>query len=98
MQARVTRITASVGSWIVGSGTFSIRTSPAACMTVPRITRSPPLRRALAILLVGHVRAPADGAAALICLLDRDVSHEPRRGGSMPVVLAWLEEDAIAGS
>jgi hypothetical protein len=47
-------------------------------------------------VLVGYVRAPADGAAALIFLLDRDVSHEPRRGGSMPVILAWLEEDAIA--
>jgi hypothetical protein len=34
MQARVTRTTASVGSTIFASGTFSVRTSPAAYMTV----------------------------------------------------------------
>jgi hypothetical protein len=39
MQARVTRMMASVGSSILGSGTFSIRTSPAPYMTVARICR-----------------------------------------------------------
>src|SRR5437773_7021021 len=38
-QARVTRMRASVGSMICGSGTFSIRTSPALYMTVAFIIR-----------------------------------------------------------
>ena len=41
MQARVTRITASVGSTMAASGTFSIRTSWALYMTVARIGLSP---------------------------------------------------------
>src|SRR6266851_4832073 len=41
MQARVTRTTASVGSLIAGSGTFSIRTSPAPYMTVARMSVPP---------------------------------------------------------
>ena len=41
MQARVTRITASVGWTETGVGDVSIRTSPALCMTVARIGLSP---------------------------------------------------------
>jgi hypothetical protein len=37
MQARVTRTMASVGSTMEGSGTSSMRTSPAANMTVARM-------------------------------------------------------------
>src|SRR5918995_3569968 len=40
MLARTTRMIASVGSSILGSGTFSIRTSPAAYMTVARMSAS----------------------------------------------------------
>jgi hypothetical protein len=38
MQARTTRMIASVGSSIVGSGTSSMRTSPARYMTAARIS------------------------------------------------------------
>jgi hypothetical protein len=45
MQARVTRTTASVGSTIAASGTSSMRTSPAAYMTVALMaSREPPVR------------------------------------------------------
>src|SRR5436190_14861146 len=40
---------------------------------------------------------PADDLAGVVCLLDRDMRHQPRRCGTVPVVLARLEEDAIAG-
>src|SRR4051812_48481195 len=48
------------------------------------------------VLLVGHVLAPGHEATALVRLLDRDVCHEPRRRGTVPVLLARLEEDAVA--
>ena len=41
--------------------------------------------------------APSDGAAGLIVLLHGDVDHEAAPGGAVPVVLAGLEEDAVAG-
>src|SRR6266571_5063509 len=43
MQARVTRTMASVGASMDGSGTFSIRTSPASYISVARILRKPPV-------------------------------------------------------
>src|SRR3954453_7076906 len=42
--------------------------------------------------------APVDGASALVSESDCDVRHEARRRGAVPVVLAGLEEDAVAGS
>src|SRR5207247_129627 len=51
----------------------------------------------LRVLLIRYMRAPAHGAAALVRPLDRDVGHEPRRRGAVPVVLARFEEDAVAG-
>jgi hypothetical protein len=45
MQALVTRTTASVASMMVASGTFSMRTSPAAYITVARISSRPPALR-----------------------------------------------------
>src|SRR4051794_23031712 len=42
--------------------------------------------------------APADRAAALVGLLHRDVGHEAIRGGAVPVILAGLEVDAVAGA
>ena len=59
--ARVTRTTASVGWTISGSGTFSTRTSPAACMTVARISGR--------VLLVADVIAPRRGVAFFVDLL-----------------------------
>src|SRR3954468_21780231 len=51
-----------------------------------------------AVLLVGDVLAPGDGAAALVVLLHGDVGHEAVRRGAVPVVLAGLEEHAVAGA
>src|SRR3954449_400980 len=50
-----------------------------------------------AVLLVADVLAPGDGAARLVVLLHGDVGHEAVGGGAVPVVLAGLEEDAVAG-
>jgi hypothetical protein len=54
--------------------------------------------RGLPVLLVAHVIAPGDRAAGLVVLLHGDVEHEAVGRGAMPVVLARLEEDAIAGA
>jgi hypothetical protein len=43
-------------------------------------------------------RPPGDGGAGVAVLLHGDVGHEPVRGGSVPVVLAGLEEDSVAGA
>src|SRR3954454_3382687 len=56
------------------------------------------LGRRGAVLLVGDVLAPVDGAAGLVVLLHGDVEHEAVRGGAVPVVLTGLEEDAVAGA
>src|SRR5919202_3334366 len=48
------------------------------------------------VLLVGDVLAPGDGAALLVDFLHRYVGHEAVRGGTVPVVLAGLEEHAVA--
>src|SRR4051812_24370286 len=50
------------------------------------------------VLLVGDVLAPGDRAAGLVVLLHGEVSHEAVRGGAVPVVLARLEENAVAGA
>src|SRR3954451_8408510 len=55
-------------------------------------------RRRLRVLLVADVLAPGDGAATLVRLLNGDVRHQPRGRGAVPVVLARLEEDAVAGA
>jgi hypothetical protein len=49
-------------------------------------------------VLVGDVLAPRDGSAALVVLLHGDVGHEAVSGGAVPVVLAGLEEHAVAGA
>ena len=40
--------------------------------------------------------APGDGAALLIDLMHREVGHEAIGGRSVPVLLAGLEEHAVA--
>src|SRR3954465_10376738 len=50
------------------------------------------------VLVVGHVLAPGHRAPGLVELLHRDVGHEAVRCGAVPVVLARLEEDAVAGA
>src|SRR4051812_2751810 len=47
---------------------------------------------------IGDVLAPADRAAGLVVLLHGDVGHETVRSGAVPVILAWLEEHAVAGT
>src|SRR5215204_4360214 len=49
-----------------------------------------------AVLLVTDMLAPGDGAALVIDLLHRYVGHEAVGGGAVPVVLARLEEHAVA--
>ena len=50
------------------------------------------------VLDVGDVVAPGDDVAVLVGLLHGDVGHEAGWGGAVPVVLAGLEEDAVAGA
>src|SRR3954466_7185441 len=92
MQARVMRITASVGSTIAASGTFSIVTSCALCMTVARI-----LSLSFRILIVGDVLHPGDGRA-VERFLDRDVGHCTGRGRAVPVLVVGRTPDDVAGA
>ena len=46
------------------------------------------------VLLVGHVVAPRGRYALVVDLDHRQVGHEPVRRGTVPVLLARLEEDA----
>ena len=53
----------------------------------------------LAVLLVGDVLAPGRRwHPVVIDLLHGEVGHEAVGGGAVPVVLAGLEEDAVAGA
>ena len=52
----------------------------------------------VSLLVLRDVAAPGDGAAGLAVLLQGDVDDEAVRGGAVPVVLAGLEEDAVAGA
>src|SRR3954466_9368149 len=49
------------------------------------------------VLLIADVLAPRDRGAGLVVLLHGDVDHEAVRRRAVPVVLAGLEEDAVAG-
>src|SRR5215218_5571783 len=51
-----------------------------------------------AVLVVADVTPPSDRTAGLVVLLHGDVDHEAVRRGAVPVVLARLEEDAVAGA
>src|SRR5215207_4347109 len=50
------------------------------------------------VLLVADVLAPRRGVAFVVDLHHRYVGHEAVRGGAVPVVLAGLEEHAVAGA
>src|SRR3954452_5443676 len=50
-----------------------------------------------AVLLVGDVLTPGDRAAGLVVLLHGDMRHETVWSRAVPVVLAGLEENAVAG-
>ena len=50
------------------------------------------------VLLVGDVVEPGHDLAVLVGFLDGDVGHEPVGGGSVPVLLAGLDVDDVAGA
>src|SRR4051795_874560 len=84
-----------------GGGRPARRGSPPAPAGGAECKASAPSRGARlpsgAVLLVADVLAPGHGRARLVVLVDGDVSHEAVGGGAVPVVLAGLEEDAVAG-
>src|SRR5690242_19789696 len=92
MQARVTRMTASVGSTIAASGTLSMRTSCALGMMVARILFC---SCDAEILFVGDVLHPRD-RRAVQRFLDRDVGHGGLVGGAVPVLVVGWAPDHIA--
>src|SRR5436190_17057148 len=94
--AWVTRTSASVGSTTCGSGTSSTRTSPARYINVARMSAF--YRRRRSVLLVADMVAPGRGGAVVPDLEHREVGHEPVRRSAVPVLLARLEEDAVAGT
>src|SRR5919202_660454 len=49
-----------------------------------------------AVLLVADVLAPRHGVAFVVYLHHREVGHEAVWGGAVPVILAGLEEHAVA--
>ena len=71
-----------------------MRTSPAPYMTVARMVSFLACRR---VLLVGDVVTPGRGVALIVDLEHRQMSHEAIRRCAVPVLLARLEEDAVAG-
>ena len=97
MEARTTRRIASVGSRIQGSGTLSTRTSRAPYITVARISDLLSSGRGRAYCASLTWSPQATRLPLVVGLLHRDVRHEPRRGGAVPVLLARLEEDAVSG-
>ncbi len=67
--------------------------------TSPALGSRCPMRSGgfLAVLLVSDKLAPGHDAAGLIGLLHHQVGHDAVRRCAMPVFLAGLEEDVIAG-
>src|SRR4051794_20529739 len=60
-------------------------------LSLPGSSANGLIARRRAVLLVVDVLTPVDGRTALVVLLHGDVGHKAVRGGSVPVVLAWLE-------
>jgi hypothetical protein len=50
------------------------------------------------VFLFRHVVAPRDWAALIVRLLHRGMAHAPIGRRAVPVILARLEEDAVAGA
>src|SRR5512135_1183111 len=92
MQARVMRITASMGFWMAASGTFSMRTSWALCMTVARISGL-----SFQIFFVCDLLHPGD-RRAVQGFLDRDVGHGRGRRRAVPMLHVGRAPDDIAGT
>src|SRR4051794_12993856 len=100
MQARMMRMTASVGCWTVASGTSAIRTSCAFGMMVARIIGFSILGvRAGArgkVFIVGDMLHPGHGRAVQR-LLDSDVGHGAGRCGAVPVLPVGRTPELVAG-
>src|SRR5579884_41700 len=54
--------------------------------------------RGRSVLLIGDVGTPHGGATVLVHLLQREMGHEAIGRGAVPVILAGLEEDPVAGA
>src|SRR5512146_2713433 len=94
MQARVTRMIASVGSMMSASGTLSIRTSWAPGMMVARILFC---SLEVEILLVSDVLHPRNGRAVQR-FLDGDVGHGSAVSRSMPVSVVRRAPNHVASA
>src|SRR5215213_2477294 len=103
-------LTAVRRSWLRAWTTTSCPSSSSACAarrprpSVEPVMKTRAIRRSGrgrgGVLLVGDLLAPGHHPArpaGLVGLLDGDVDHEAVRSGAVPVVLAGLEEHAVAG-
>jgi len=52
---------------------------------------------ACGVVLVGDVLEPGDDLTVFVGFLQRDVRHEPVRGGAVPVFLARLDVNDASG-
>ena len=68
------------------------------CGPSPRGQRDQLSIAGAAVLLVADVVAPGRGVARSSTSTHRDVGHEAGRRRAVPVLLARLEEDAVAGA
>src|SRR3954470_4315023 len=84
--------------WSAGAGRSRLRRRIRNSLSASGILAPPRARSArLPVLLVRDVLAPRHRAPGLVVLLHGDVDHEAVGRRAVPVVLARLEEDAIAG-
>jgi hypothetical protein len=63
-----------------------------------RSARAAEVALVAAVLLVGDVIEPGHDLTVLVGLLDRDVRHEACGGRAVPVLLARLDVDDVAGA
>ena len=54
--------------------------------------------RRLPVLLVGDRLQPLHDIVVVVALVDREMDHQTRRRGTVPVVLVGFEEHAVAGA
>src|SRR4051812_23780422 len=84
--------------WSAGAGLSRLRKRIRDSLSASGMLAPPRGRSSrLPVLLVRDVLAPRHRAPGLVVLLHRDVDHEAGGRRAVPVVLARLEEDAVAG-
>src|SRR5437588_2651898 len=64
----------------------------------PLLERRAALAACAPVVLVRYLRSPRGVVAALVGLVQRQMRHEVGRCGTVPVVLAGLEANGVAGS